>query len=78
MEATSINYDWLPKSLLDICFNELITNIRLPMLIHCDCKTVRETPQNVILHTKLENRTLKIRHLALELSTNMTNLKARN
>jgi hypothetical protein len=48
------------------------------MLINCDCKTVREKPENILLHTKLENRALSTRHLSLESSTNMTNLTARN
>jgi hypothetical protein len=79
IEAISINYELLPESSLDICFNKLITNLGLPMfLIHCDCETVRDTPENILLHTKLENHTLSIRHLSLDLSTNVTNPKARN
>jgi hypothetical protein len=78
IEAIRINYNLLPKSPLDICFNKLITYLRLPMLINCDCKTVRETPEDILLHTKLENRALSTRHISLELSTNMTNLAARN
>jgi hypothetical protein len=54
IEAIGINYDLLPKYSLDIGFNKLITNLRLPMLINCDCKTARETPENILLHTKLE------------------------
>jgi hypothetical protein len=48
------------------------------MLINRDCKIVRETPENILLHTKLENRALTIRHLSLELSTNMANLTGQN
>jgi hypothetical protein len=43
-KAISINYDLIPKSSLDIYINKLITDLRLPLLIECDCKTVRETP----------------------------------
>jgi hypothetical protein len=78
IEAIRINYDLLPKSSLNVCFSKLLTNIRLPMLINYDCKIVRETPKNILLHTKLENRAISTRHLSLELSTNMTNLTARN
>jgi hypothetical protein len=78
MEVISTNYDLRPQSALDICFNKLITNIRLIMLIYCDCKTVKQTPQNILLHTKLQDRTLSTRHLSLESSTNMTNLTALN
>jgi hypothetical protein len=76
IEAISINYDLLIKSSLDICFSKLITNLRLPMFIICERKTVRETPENILLHTKLENRALSTRYLSLNLSTNMTNLTA--
>jgi hypothetical protein len=78
MEAISINYDLLTKSSPDICLNKLITDLMLPVLMNCDCKTARETPENILLHTKLENRPLSTRHLSLELSTNMTNLTVRN
>jgi hypothetical protein len=78
MEAISINYDLLPKSSLGICFNKLIISLRVIVLINCDSKTVRETPENILLHTKLENRALSSRHLSLESSTNVTNLVAQN
>jgi hypothetical protein len=78
IEVISINYSLLPKSSLDICFNKLITNLRLIMLINCDCKIITETPENILLHTKLANCALSTRHLSLELSTNITNLRARN
>jgi hypothetical protein len=78
VETINMNYDLLPQFSLDICFNKLFTNLRLAMLINCDCKIVRETPENILFHIQLENRTLSTRHLALELSTNMTNLTARN
>jgi hypothetical protein len=48
------------------------------MLINRYCIIVRETPENILLHTKLENRAFTTRHLSLELSTNMTNLTAQN
>jgi hypothetical protein len=48
------------------------------MLINCGCKVVRETSENILLRTELENRALSTRHLSEELSTNMTNLKAQN
>jgi hypothetical protein len=48
------------------------------MLINCDFKIVREAPENMRFHTKLENRAFSTRHITLELSTNMTNLTARN
>lgn len=28
-------------------------------------KTIKETPENILLHTKLENRALSTRHLSL-------------
>jgi hypothetical protein len=28
------------------------------MLMNCDCKTVTESPENILLHTKLETRAL--------------------
>jgi UDP-3-O-acyl-N-acetylglucosamine deacetylase len=78
VEEININYELLPKSSLDICFNKLITHLRLQMLIKCDYKPVRETSENTLLYTKHENRALTISHLSLELSTNMTNLTVRN
>lgn len=48
------------------------------MFIKCDCKTVQEARENILLHTKLENRTPSTRHLSLEVSTNVTNLKAQD
>jgi hypothetical protein len=36
IKTISINYDLLPKSSPDMCFNKLITNLRMPMLIICD------------------------------------------
>jgi hypothetical protein len=78
IEAISINYCLLQESSLEICFSKLLTNLRLPMMINCGCKTARETPGNILLHTKLENRAFTTRHLSLELSTNMTNVTARN
>jgi hypothetical protein len=78
IKAISISYDLPVKSSLDICFNKLTTNLRLPILINCDCKTVTETPENILLHANLANCALSTRHLSLEFSTNMTNLKARS
>jgi hypothetical protein len=78
MEEISLYYDLPPKSSLGICSTELITNLTLIMLITCGWKIVRETPENILLHTKLENRSLSTRHLSLELSTNMTNLTGQN
>jgi hypothetical protein len=78
IEAISIHYDLLTKSSLDICLNKLSTNLRLKMLINCDYKIVRETPENILLYTKLENSALSTRHLSLELITNMANPTAQN
>jgi hypothetical protein len=33
------------------------------VLINCDSKPVTQTPENILLHAKLENRALSIRHL---------------
>jgi hypothetical protein len=78
IQIISINYDLLPKFPLDNCFNKLITNLGEIILINCDCKIVRETPENILLHKNLENSALSTRHLSLELSTNMTNQTERN
>jgi hypothetical protein len=78
VEAITINFYLLPKSPLNIYSNKLIENLRLPMLINCDCKAVREAPEPTLLHMKLENRALSTRHLSLEFSANMTDLTARN
>jgi hypothetical protein len=56
----------------------MITIIKLPTLINNDCKMLKETPENILFHTKPQNRAFRRSHLSLESSTNMTNLKARN
>jgi hypothetical protein len=58
IETISINYDLCPKSSLDICFNEVITNLRLPMLTNSYRKTVIKTPENTLLHIKLKIRSV--------------------
>jgi hypothetical protein len=58
IEAIGINYDLFSKSSLNICFNKLITNLRLLMLINCGFKTARETPEHLLLYTKLEDGVL--------------------
>lgn len=77
-EAIYINYNLRPKYSLEICFNKLITYIRLPNWIKCDRKTVRETSENTLLHTNLGNRALSTRHLEQVLSNNMTNITEQN
>jgi hypothetical protein len=47
-------------------------------LMNCDCKIVRETPESILLRTKLENRALSTRHISPELKTKTTNVTARN
>jgi hypothetical protein len=56
IKAIRINYDLLPNSSLHVYFNQLIHNVTLPVLTHGDCKSVTETQENLLLHTKLENR----------------------
>jgi hypothetical protein len=78
IEGININYNLLEKSSLDISFNKLFTNLWLPLLKRCDYKTVRESPENILLHTELENPALSTCHIKLKLSTKMTNLTAQN
>jgi hypothetical protein len=70
IEEISLNYDLRTKSSMGVCFSKLIPHLKLPVLMNCDCKTARKSTS---AHKSL-NRAFTLRHLALEFSTNMTNL----
>jgi hypothetical protein len=63
IEATSINYDLLPKSSLDVCCNKLITNLRLLMLMNCDSNTVRKRHKHTFANKAWKPRLLNTQYL---------------
>lgn len=78
IKAISINDVLFLQCSLLIRFNYLNKNLRLPVLINCNRKIIRETPDNILLHTKRKSRALSTHHLSLEWYIDITNKRTQN